>query len=77
MGCIIAFDVFLNCLYEWNLYNAVKKLPPGIWEDTACSDPEMSELRAKVLHMAEFVMLAVYAECMVPLMFYSGCGRQC
>ena len=66
---IIAFDVFLNCLYAWNLYYVVKKLPPGIWEDTACSDPGMKKLRAKVLHMVEFVLLTEYIECMVPLMF--------
>ena len=66
---IIAFDVFLNCLYGWNLYFAVKKLPPGIWDTAACSDPEMKKLRAKVLHMAEFIMFTEYIECMVPLMY--------
>ena len=61
---IIVFDVVLNCLYGWNLYYAVKQLP-----HTACSNPEMNKLRYKLLHMVEFVMLAEYVECMVPLMY--------
>ena len=68
VGFIIAFDVVLNCLYGWNLYSAVKKLPHGIW-NTSCSDPRKHELRSKVLHMAEFVMLTEFVECMVPLIF--------
>ena len=67
-GSIIVFDVLFNTVSAWKLYHIVKQLPRGIW-NTTCTDPKMSKLRSKVLHISEYMLLSEYIECMVPLMY--------